>query len=90
RLGVMPDMTSGDSVDGVRITGTSAHTPAARAGLVEGDIITRIGEYPIQNLFDLQEALARIDPGQPVMMKVKRDGKEIEIPVTLTATEAGQ
>jgi hypothetical protein len=90
RLGVMPDMTSGDSVDGVRITGTSPNTPAARAGLQDGDVITRIGDYPIQNLFDLQEALARIDAGKSIILKVKRDGKEIEVPVTLTATEAGQ
>jgi hypothetical protein len=90
RLGVVPEFGADESTDGMRITGTSPNSPAARAGLLAGDKITRLGPYPIQNIYDLQEALSRLDPGQQVTITLVRDGKSIELPLLLAVPEEQQ
>lgn len=90
RLGVVPEFGSEESNDGLKITGTSPNSPAARAGLQAGDKITRIAAYPIGNIYDLQEALSRLDPGQQVTIELVRDGKTIELPLQLAVPEEQQ
>ena len=74
-LGTIPDM-SGGGVDGVRITGVRAGSPAEAAGLQGGDVITAIGDKKIANLYDMTDALRAHQPGDTVMIVSKRDGVE--------------
>lgn len=90
RLGVVPEFGSDESTDGMKISGTSANSPASRAGLRGGDRITRLGPYPIQNIYDLQEALSRLEPGQQLTITLVRDGKTIELPLQLALPEEQQ
>ena len=70
-LGTIPDMS--ESPGGVRITGTRAGSPAERAGLAAGDVITVIGTKTIANLYDMTDALRAHQPGDTVLIVVKRD-----------------
>lgn len=81
-LGIVPDY-SDDTIKGVRISGTTPGTPAAEAGLKEGDIITQWDDTKLNNLMELMGPLGKGKPGQKVKLKVLRAGKEIEIEATL-------
>lgn len=62
----------------------SPDTPAAKAGLQEGDIITAIGDYAIDADHPFLNVLAKHEPGKKVAIKVNRNGKELKLEVTLT------
>ncbi len=81
-LGTVPDMAAGD-VGGVRLTGVRKDGPAERAGLREGDVITRIGEFPIPDLAAMAVALQSSEAGQEVDIVVLRDGAELILKATL-------
>jgi len=82
-LGVVPDYSSGDSTQGVKITGTSPDSAAEKAGLKADDILIRFDDKKIDNIYDLTDALASAKPGQKVKIRVLRDGKEITVDATL-------
>jgi putative serine protease PepD len=73
-LGTIPDMTGSGGATGVRITGVRAGSPAEQAGLKAGDVITAIGAKVVANLFDMTEALRSHQPGDTVVIEVRRDG----------------
>ncbi|HLZ46884.1 MAG TPA: M20/M25/M40 family metallo-hydrolase [Gemmatimonadales bacterium] len=75
-LGTIPDMSGGGVTDGVRITGVRAGSPAERAGLAGGDVITAIGDKHVANLYDMTDALRSHQPGDTVVIVSKRDGVE--------------
>jgi S1-C subfamily serine protease len=81
-LGVIPDYNSADSTDGVKIMGAREGSPAAAAGLKEGDVITQLGEKKIASIYDLTDFLADAKPGQSVKAVVKRDGHDMNLNVT--------
>ena len=70
---------------GVRITGTTPGSPAEKAGLKEGDVITKLGATSVATLRDLSEALKALAPGDTVDVTVLRDGQSITVPATLAA-----
>jgi Peptidase family M28/PDZ domain len=79
-LGSIPDF--GGNGEGVRLVGVSDGSPAAIAGLREGDVIVQFGGAKIQTLEDLTDQLRARKPGDEVAIVVLRTGK----PVTLKAT----
>lgn len=85
RAGFQPDM--GASGPGVRLRGVSPDTPAARAGLREGDRILEIGGTAITDLDALQGVLARLNPGQKVKVVFERGGQRMEVEMTLDPTQ---
>src|SRR5439155_1622534 len=56
-LGTIPDMS--ESPGGVRITGVRAGSPAERAGLQAGDVMTTIGDKTVAHLYDMADGLGR-------------------------------
>jgi len=79
-LGTIPDY--GANAEGVRLAGVANDSPAARAGLREGDVIVKLADKKIQNIEDLTEELRSRKPGDEVEIIVLRSGS----PVTLSAT----
>ena len=84
-LGVVPDYAPDDEVKGMRISGTTPGSPAAAAGLKEGDVIVQINDDKIASVYDLTDVLQRGKPGQKVTIAVMRDGKRVETEATLVA-----
>ena len=50
---------------------------------VGGDVITRIGERPVDDPDDLSRAVALLDPGTTVTVEAWRDGERREVKVKL-------
>jgi hypothetical protein len=82
-LGSIPDFD--DTQEGVRLAGVSDGSPAALAGLREGDIIIEFAGSKVETLEDLAAALASKKPGDEVEIVARRGGKPIILKVTLRA-----
>jgi putative serine protease PepD len=82
-LGVIPTYGEDEGIKGVKISGTTEDSPAAKAGLKENDIIISFNKKKLDSLMDLSTALAEAKPGEKVKLKVTRDGKEVELEATL-------
>lgn len=79
-LGVSTDKTE----EGVRITNVSDESAAEKAGLKEGDIITKIDDTKISTPEDLVKAIGQHKPGDKITVSYKRDKKEQKTTATLT------
>lgn len=73
-LGIMPDYTFSGS--GVRVDGVSDGRPAQKAGLLTGDVIVQLGEYPVSSLDNYMQALSKFKKGDSTKVKFKR-GTEV-------------
>lgn len=82
-LGTIPDY--GAVATGVRLAGVSSGSPAAQAGLREGDVIVRLGDKDIQNIEDLTDALQAHKSGDQVNVVVLRAGASITLQATLSS-----
>lgn len=81
-FGSIPDFT--ELPNGVRFADIRPGSPAAKAGLKAGDILTEFDGKGIQNLYDFTYALRAKKPGQEVLVKVLRGDQTIEAKVLLT------
>jgi putative serine protease PepD len=70
---------------GLYVAGVVPGSPAAQAGLREGDVITTINGQPATNNTQLQEITLTKRPGQTVDIGYERDGKSATTTVTLGA-----
>jgi len=61
-----------------------AGSPAAKAGLETGDVITKIGDTALKDGTALAATLSKFKVGQSVELEVWRDGKTIKLKATLT------
>jgi putative serine protease PepD len=57
---------------------------AAAAGILEGDVILKVGARPIAGADELVVAVRELAPGQSVPIELVRDGR----PLTVTAVLA--
>lgn len=79
-MGVMPSYTS--SEEGLKVDGVTDGKPAQKAGIVTGDLIVQIGDYPIKDIQAYMEALGKFKKGDVVPVKVKRNSETISLNVT--------
>jgi S1-C subfamily serine protease len=82
-FGSIPDFA--EVPNGVRFSDVREGSPAAKAGMKGGDILTEFDGKPIQNLYDFTYALRNKRPGEEVLVKFLRDGQVMEAKVLLTA-----
>ncbi len=77
------------STSGVAISGTLAGSPAAQAGLGEGDEITAIGGQSVSTAQDISQALVKYHPGDSVSITwVDQDGQSQTSTLTLATGPA--
>jgi hypothetical protein len=81
-LGIMPDYGH-DAPDGLSLSGVREGGPAAQAGLKGGDLIIKVGDLAIGTIYDYMESMDKHKPGEKVEVVVKRNGKDVKLPVTL-------
>ncbi|MEU1721405.1 trypsin-like peptidase domain-containing protein [Nonomuraea sp. NPDC005692] len=81
-LGVSVTDATGD-VPGALIRQVTADSPAAKAGLQEGDLITKIGDTPVDSGDTVVGQVRGFKPGQQVKITYMRDGRSAEATVTL-------
>ncbi len=79
-LGVMPDYTYDG--EGMRVDAVIDGRPGAKAGMQAGDIIVRIGELEVHNIYDYMEGLSQYGKGDTAPIVVLRDGQKITLKAT--------
>ncbi len=68
---------------GVPIIAIMPDSPAARAGLREGDLILAVDDSPIVSVRNLQETIIFCPLDRPVSLKIKRAGEILTLPLTV-------
>jgi serine protease Do len=71
-----------DSTKGALINDVEPGSPAARAGLREGDVIVRVGRTMIESATDAQRELGRVPARGTAFLRVIRGGQETFVSVT--------
>ena len=90
-LGVMPqDITPAlarkldlKESTGAVLTEVTPKSPAAKAGLVSGDVVLEFNGKPVRDARHLRLEVARLQPGKAVNVKIRRDGEVQILKVTL-------
>ncbi len=70
---------------GATVTSTTPGGPAARAGIRRGDVLTRIGTRRTTSEGSVASAVARLRPGQQVVVRLRRGDAERAIRIRLAA-----
>lgn len=78
-LGIMPDYVS--EVKGLRVDGVSPDRPGERAGLQEGDVIVKMGEFEIDDIYAYMNVLGKFRKGDSCVVVVERDGQRVDLDV---------
>ena len=79
-LGVMPDYVY--QGEGMRIDGVLDGRTAAKAGIEDGDVIIRIGDTEVTDIYSYMEGLSKFEEGDKTIVVVKRGEEEMEFAVT--------
>jgi 2-alkenal reductase len=74
---------------GVYVTRVAENSPASRAGLQEGDIITKVGSVALDETHSYVNTLFEFQPGDQVMLDVVRGGETTQLNVTLGEAQPG-
>ncbi|MEM6654999.1 MAG: M28 family peptidase, partial [Planctomycetota bacterium] len=80
-FGSIPDFAGGGG--GYALSGVTADSPAADAGIEGGDKIVKLGDFKIGNLEDFDSALRKFVAGEKVPVVVLREGEEVTLEVVL-------
>ena len=79
-----------DKTTGAIITEVDPDTPGARAGLKTGDVIVSIDGKSVESAGQLQVLVGEQQPGTKVQLTVIRNGRQMQVPVTLGTMSKGQ
>jgi regulator of sigma E protease len=60
------------------VSGTLADSPAAKADIFSGDVITQIDDTPVLTFSELRQALEKSQPGTKITVHIKRQDQELE------------
>jgi len=71
--------------DGAQVQNVQDGGPAAAAGIIEGDVITKVGDRSVGNADELVVAVRQNPVGAVVPVVLMRDGREMTVNVTLAA-----
>lgn len=82
-------VTTEKSVEGVKVQGVSDNSAADKAGIKEGDVITKVGDKKIENPQQLSEVIATYKPKDKIAVTIKRDGKESKVDAVLGKRQGG-
>jgi putative serine protease PepD len=85
-------VSTADPTDGSRaavIVNVEANSPAARAGLQVGDLLTHVAGKAVAGSAELAGVVADHQPGETVEVSVLRAGQPLTVPVTLGTRRSG-
>jgi len=79
-LGTVPDYA--EQTEGVKLSGVREGSPAEKAGIRGGDIIVKLGNRDIKNIYDYTYALQEMKGGEEIEIVVMRDGQKLSLKIT--------
>jgi len=80
-FGTVPDYA--EQVDGLRVSSVRKGSPAEKAGVMPGDIITKFGGKTVKNIYDYTYALQEFKPGEEVEVEVRRGDQSLTLKAVL-------
>ncbi len=95
-IGILPQELTPDmakafgspNLKGVAVSQVENDTPAKRAGIEVGDVITAVNRTPVTDVNQFRLQVAGMPPGTKVDLTIARNGHEMNIPVTLAQMPA--
>jgi putative serine protease PepD len=84
-LGVNARSVTDGATDGAQVQNVAANGPAALAGIVEGDVIVKVGDRLIAGADELVVAVRERRPGETVPVELVRDGRSLTVSAVLAA-----
>ena len=75
---------------GAIVAQVTPESPAARAGLQQGDVIAQLNGQPLLNGNALQIAISGREPGAKVSLGILRDGKPMQVDLTVGQYDANR
>ncbi len=82
-IGVNAASVSATASEGAQIRNVVEGGPAARAGIAEGDVITKVGDRRVRTAAELTVAVREHDIGEAVPVRLVRGGRPLTVEVTL-------
>jgi putative serine protease PepD len=79
------NVNTGDQRGGAEVVDVPTGTPAAAAGLQEGDVVVGVDDQQINDGIELIVAIRSHQPGETIRLTVQRGDAEVEVDVTLDA-----
>jgi serine protease Do len=79
-----------NDASGAVVTQVEPNSPAAKAGLKAGDVITELNGKAVSDAGELQVEVGQRQPGTTIRLKALRDGNSVDLPVTLEAMGKGE
>lgn len=79
-LGTIPDYAQTEG-EGVKLSGVSPVGPAAKAGILAGDVIVKLAGKEIKNIYEYTDILGALKIGQETGISVKRGDKVLELKI---------
>ena len=86
RLGIQMQDLPGR--DGAAIAVVQADSPAEKAGLLKGDIVTAVNGRPVRGAAELRATLGVIPAGETIEMRIQRNGEARALRVRIGELEA--
>ena len=77
-----------DTLDSPKVTAVQPGSPAEKAGIKIGDVVSRTDDHSIKEGIDFSIAMIGCHPGQKIDMQLQRNGKPIQASFTLDARPA--
>ena len=85
RSGSTPRSVSDGTTDGAQVQNVQQGGPAAAAGILEGDVIVKVGDRPIAGADELVVAVREHNPGDTVGVDIVREGRPLTLSVVLAS-----
>ncbi|WP_308195024.1 trypsin-like peptidase domain-containing protein [Mycolicibacterium sp. F2034L] len=83
-LGLTAKSVSNDVASGAQVANVVAGSPAERGGILENDVVVKVGNREVADADEFVVAVRQLKVGEPAPIEVMRDGR----PVTLIVTPA--
>ncbi|MCA0156774.1 trypsin-like peptidase domain-containing protein [Tsukamurella sp. M9C] len=81
-LGINGREVSNEAASGVRVENVKKGGAAEKAGIREGDVITKVGDTEVAEAADVIVAIRAVGVGKETTVTVARDGRQVPIKVT--------
>ena len=81
-LGLSARSVSNDVASGAQVANVKAGGPAEKAGILENDVVVKVGDRNVADADEMTVAVRSLQIGQPAPIEVVRDGRRVTLTVT--------
>jgi len=82
-IGINAASVAAETSEGAQVLNVADGGPAAKAGIAEGDVITKVGDRMVRNAAELTVAVRAHNIGEVVPVQLVRQGRPLVLDVTL-------